>query len=77
MSLWLAVLVVVLYAVDEWLSIRRVVGIQGASRRQRVLRCGLYGVALAAGLYLVVEDRRYALLIPVGAMLGAWPNPRP
>ena len=72
----LALLALVVYALDEWVAIRRQNAIASTNRRQRVLWCGLYGAMIGVGIVLVIESRWNAVLIPLGAMIGAWPTPR-
>lgn len=72
----LAVLALALYAADEWVAIRRQRAVTNGTRLQRVLWCAVYGAAIGVGIVLVIESRWNALLIPLGAALGAWPEPR-
>lgn len=76
MTWLLGVLALALYALDEWVAIRRQRAVQSGSRGSRVFWCGLYGAAISLGIVLVIESRWNAVLIPLGAMLGAWPEPR-
>lgn len=76
MSWLLGALALLLYAADEWVAVRRQGAIASRSRGRRVLWCGLYGAVMGVGIVLVVESRWNAVLIPLGAMLGAWPEPR-
>lgn len=72
----LALLALVVYTTDEWVAIRRQNAIMSGPRAHRIFWCGLYGAVIGVGIVLVVESRWNALLLPLGAMIGAWPSPR-